>query len=87
MQLPAHLAFDTPIAYNAYTDYWDPKANQSFADEAWDAIDTDPVAIALSDDYAKKHGLMYSTRFPWDTEKSVYYIKGYHDLHCIVCVV
>ncbi|KAF2188670.1 hypothetical protein K469DRAFT_565699, partial [Zopfia rhizophila CBS 207.26] len=75
--------FDTPVPYHSFTEYWNPEVNQSFADEAWDTLETDPVAVALHDDFAKQVGLAGSTRFPWDTERSVYYLKGYHDLHCL----
>ena len=57
------------------------------SDKAWDEINTNPVAIALSNDYVKEHGLTESTQFPWDTERSVYYIKGLHDLHCLVGIL
>ncbi|KAF2197264.1 hypothetical protein GQ43DRAFT_216034 [Delitschia confertaspora ATCC 74209] len=75
--------FDTLIPYHSFTEYWDPNVNQSVADDAWDALDTNPVAVALSDKFVSQKGLSDSTRFPWDTERSVYYIKAYHDLHCL----
>lgn len=79
------ITFNTPIIYHSFTEYWSPTVNQSTLDEAWDALDTNPIAIALHDDYAEKAGLTPSTRFPWDTERSVYYLRGFHDLHCLVC--
>lgn len=42
------------------------------------------MAISLHDDFAKQVGLGPSSRFPWDNERSIYYIKGFHDLHCLV---
>ena len=56
-----------PMIYRAHTDYWG--KNSTLADELWENIDVDPVAIALSDDYAQEHGLVQSARFPWDDEK------------------
>ena len=85
--LIGHLKFDTLIPYQSYTKYWNPQINQSVSDKAWDEINTNPVAIALSNDYVKEHGLTESTRFPWDTERSVYYVKGLHDLHCLVRIL
>jgi hypothetical protein len=79
------LTFNTPTPYHAMTDYWDPNATDTDMEAAWDAIDTGPMAVALLDDYARRIGLPPSTRFPWDTERSVYYLKGLHDLHCLVC--
>lgn len=78
--------FDTLVSYHSTTKYWDPGVNRSIADEAWDALDTDPIAVALHDDFASNLGLPESTPFPWDTERSIYYVKAYHDLHCLVCI-
>ncbi|ORX91866.1 hypothetical protein BCR34DRAFT_629554 [Clohesyomyces aquaticus] len=75
--------FDTFIQYHSTSEYWDPSANQSDMDDAWEALDTNPVAVALHDEHAKQLGLTPSTPFPWDTERSVYYLKGLHDLHCL----
>lgn len=65
------------------TEYWNPDASDSEMEAAWDAIDTGPMAIALDDKYAEQNGLPPTTRFPWDTERSIYYLKGLHDLHCL----
>ena len=80
------LTFDTLIPYQTQSEYWNrTAANSTDAEEAWDSIDTNPMAVALHDNFAKNVGLAPSTRFPWDTERSIYYIKGFHDLHCLVC--
>lgn len=78
------LALDTNVPYHAMTKYWHPNASESDMEAAWDAIDTNAMAIALNDRFAERVGLPPSTRFPWDTERSVYYVKGIHDLHCLV---
>lgn len=79
------LTFNTPTPYHSETEFWHRNATDGGdMDAAWDAIDTGPMAVALHDDYAKEHGLSFTSRFPWDTERSVYYLKGYHDLHCLV---
>ncbi|KAH7108673.1 hypothetical protein B0J11DRAFT_500151 [Dendryphion nanum] len=81
------LSFDTLVPYRTQSMYWDRKnANSTAANDAWDAIDTNPMAIALHDDFAKQVGLGPSIRFPWDTERSIYYLKGFHDLHCLKLV-
>ncbi|KAH8728983.1 hypothetical protein GQ44DRAFT_608170 [Phaeosphaeriaceae sp. PMI808] len=77
------LEFNTPMAYHAMTEFWNPNSNETDMKAAWDAIDTGPIAVALHDDFAKRAGLPPTTRFPWDTERSVYYLKGLHDLHCL----
>jgi hypothetical protein len=79
------LTFDTPTPYHAMTEYWHANATEDEMDAAWDAIDTGPMAVALHDKFAKRVGLSATTRFPWDTERGVYYLKGMHDLHCLVC--
>jgi hypothetical protein len=79
------LTFDTPIPYHAATEYWNSNASEKDMDAAWDSIDTGPMAVALLDDYVRMTGLPPSTRFPWDTDRGVYYLKGLHDLHCLVC--
>ncbi|KAF2124996.1 hypothetical protein P153DRAFT_300884 [Dothidotthia symphoricarpi CBS 119687] len=77
------LTFDTQIPYHSMSKYWNPNLTDSDMDLAWDAIDTNAMAIALPDDYSESVGLFPSTRFPWDTERSIYYVKGIHDLHCL----
>ncbi|OAL03443.1 hypothetical protein IQ06DRAFT_107597 [Phaeosphaeriaceae sp. SRC1lsM3a] len=77
------LTFDSPTPYHSETKYWNRNATDGEIDAAWDSIDTGPMAVALHDDYVKKAGLSPTSRFPWDTERSVYYLKGYHDLHCL----
>ena len=77
------LTFDTPVAYEPISSFWDPSISVQEMDAAWDAIDTNPMAVALHDDFTRKAGLPPSGRFPWDTERSLYYLKGIHDLHCV----
>jgi hypothetical protein len=72
------------LPFHSYSDYWNPNLSDETTDANWDAIDTNPMAVSLHDDFAKDVGLGPSTRFPWDTERSIYYIKGFHDLHCLV---
>lgn len=66
------------------TDFWNPNVSENVMNAAWDSIDTNPIAVALDDKYVEVAGLPPTTRFPWDTERSVYYLKGIHDLHCLV---
>ncbi|RYN40286.1 hypothetical protein AA0113_g302 [Alternaria arborescens] len=68
------------------TEYWHPNASDSDMEAAWDSINTNAMAITLEDGFAKRMSLPPSTRFPWDTERSIYYIKGIHDLHCLKLV-
>jgi hypothetical protein len=86
MFLEGGLAFDKSVPFHAVTKYWHPNASDSDMEMAWDSIDTNAMAISLDDGFAKRVGLPPSTRFPWDTERSVYYVKGIHNLHCLVCI-
>ena len=42
------------------------------------------MAVALTDEYAESHGLPIADRFPWDDDKGLYFIKAFHQLHCLV---
>ncbi|KAL9005344.1 MAG: hypothetical protein Q9188_001885 [Gyalolechia gomerana] len=74
------LAYDTPVEYKVHTEYG---RNDTKADELWDAIDSSPIIVALTDGYAKAKGLELSARFPWDDSKGIYHIKAFHHLHCL----
>lgn len=79
----SRLSFDTDVAYEPISLFWNPNISTQEMDAAWDAIDTSAMAVALHDDFTRKVGLPPSGRFPWDTERSIYYLKGIHDLHCV----
>lgn len=65
------------------TDYT--SSNQTLSDEMFKALNTDDGVIAVDPEWAAARGLPPSTgRFPWDTEKRLYVINGYHGIHCIV---
>ncbi|XP_014552011.1 hypothetical protein COCVIDRAFT_111433 [Bipolaris victoriae FI3] len=80
------LTLDTNVPYHAMTRYWHPNASDSDMEAAWDAIDTNAMAVALDDKFVERLSLPPSTPFPWDTERSVYYVRGVHDLHCLKLV-
>ena len=79
------LGYDTPTIYRARTEWW--SENETLANELWDNLDTSPMALALSDDYAKTHNLPLASRFPWDDEKGTYFVKAFHQLHCLVSLL
>ncbi|KAL6710960.1 hypothetical protein ACN47E_006835 [Coniothyrium glycines] len=79
----AGLKFDKPTPYHAMSEFWNINSTENDMEAAWDAIDTNAMAIALDDKYASDVGLPASSQFPWDTERSIYYVKGIHDLHCL----
>jgi len=79
---PAGLSLDTPTVHHHHTDYW--SKNTTVSDALWDEIDTDPMVVALDHNFADTHGLPRSDRFPWDEQKGRYFIKVFHQLHCLV---
>jgi hypothetical protein len=76
------LSLDTPSIHYHHTDFW--SSNETLADELWEGIDTDPMVVALTDDFADAHSLPRSDRFPWDKSKGRYFVKVFHQLHCLV---
>lgn len=78
------LSLDTPSTHYHHTEYWG--TNQTRADELWESIDTNPMVVALTDEFADAHHLPHSDRFPWDDSKGRYFVKVFHQLHCLVKV-
>lgn len=76
------MGYDHPIVYQPHSDY--SSNNDTLADSLWEALDTSPIIVALTDDYAHEHNLDISARFPWDDTKGIYHIKAFHHLHCLV---
>jgi hypothetical protein len=76
------LNLDTPSVHYHHTDYW--SENITKADELWDGIETNSMVVALTDEFADAHNLPRSDRFPWDARKGRYFVKVFHQLHCLV---
>lgn len=76
------LGYNYPVEYQSHSDY--SSNNSTISEEHWEAIDTSPIVVALSDDYAREHSLQISVRFPWDDNKGIYHVKAFHHLHCLV---
>ncbi|KAF2188435.1 hypothetical protein K469DRAFT_748719, partial [Zopfia rhizophila CBS 207.26] len=55
-------------------------------DEEWRLPDPDTGTVALTDKYAVSKGLRKAQRWPWDFNKGIYFIQGYHNLHCLYMV-
>ncbi|CAD6442783.1 4ef172a3-944c-4a1c-aa14-aae148dba021 [Sclerotinia trifoliorum] len=49
----------------------------------WDAINHDSGIVAVTKLWALKQGLPLGSRFPWDTNKTIYLVNAYHALHCV----
>ena len=76
------LGYDYPVEYEIHTDY--SGSNSTLADQLWEAIDSSPIVVALTDEWATAHDLETSARFPWDDAKGIYHVKAFHHLHCLV---
>ena len=81
----AKLSWNTPGAFehNGIYDNKDPKVTE----DSWAKLNYDLGSIALSDEYADSVGLPRAQRFPWDQSKGLYFLNGYHGIHCLVCAV
>ncbi|OQE43416.1 hypothetical protein PENCOP_c003G08181 [Penicillium coprophilum] len=74
-----HLTHTEP--YVLLTDY--SSHNTALADALWHSINIDSGVVALSDSFAASHNLRSAQRFPWDTNKGIYILHGFHNLHCL----
>lgn len=59
--------------------------NLSAVSALWEKLSGDPGVVALSTDYVSEKRLPHAYRFPWDEDKGVYLLQGFHNLHCLVC--
>lgn len=60
--------------------------NETLQTQLWHDINIDSGVVALSDEWATKHNLRTAQRFPWDQNKGVYILHGFHNLHCLKIV-
>lgn len=79
---PARLPRDKMTTFEAHTPFM--STNSTVANAAWDAVDTNAVALAISRERAHEMGLPPTLPFPWDHSKGMYFIRGYHYLHGLV---
>lgn len=78
----AHLPRDSAVAWTAKSPYFGEEGIA--ADRLWEEFSIDNGTVALSDSYAQAMGLPLSQRFPWDQEKGLYLLNGFHSMHCLV---
>lgn len=72
------------MPFRLNTDY--SSENETLEDSLWDAISTDGGVVAVSEEYVQSKGLPQARKFDWDEGKRVYYIHGFHLLHCVVSI-
>lgn len=86
--LQGGLGYDTPVLFNYDNEYHG--ENDTRAEELWDSISTDHIAVALTDSWIDEKGLqrsaadIESARFPWDPSRGLYFLKVFYQLHCLV---
>ena len=78
----AGLERDVPLAY--HNDESFTSKNRTIANAAWNSLELGTGMVALPDEYADSQGLLNAQRFPWDNSKGVYFLNGFHALHCLV---
>jgi len=77
----AGLPMDEVRTYLVQTKFSD--TNETLADEHWETMDSGSGGITLSDEYAIEHDLSIGDRLPWNENKGLYFIKGFHEMHCL----
>ncbi|KAE8391710.1 hypothetical protein BDV23DRAFT_171474 [Aspergillus alliaceus] len=77
----AGLALDVPTRYSLHNEYL--SSNKTHADHMWDTLSIDAMVIAPTIDWARNRGLSDSWDFPWDANRKIYFLKVFHQLHCL----
>lgn len=82
LNFKAGLVWDTPGEFEHHG-IFDSK-NATLTEESWANLKYDLGSVAISDEEAAGWGLPKAQRFPWDDSKGLYFINGYHGIHCLV---
>ena len=82
--LYASLEREIPVPYRDRTMFNSP--NRSISDAAWDGWIVDPGIVALPNDWVKGKMLPQAQHWPWDEDKGLYLLQGFHNIHCLVCI-
>ena len=78
----ASLERNVPIPIERSTPY--SSHNLTEVRSLWEDISIDNGMVALPDSFVQEKGLPEAQRFPWDEDKGLYFLNGYHNLHCLV---
>lgn len=81
----AQLTRDVSVPWTRTNSYFG--KDDGAADQVWEDMSIDDGTVALEDSYVERVGLPRSQRFPWDHNKGLYLVNGFHSLHCLVCRV
>ncbi|KAM0739606.1 hypothetical protein ACQRIT_004790 [Beauveria bassiana] len=77
----AGLKRDVPVAIQHGSEYTGDNLTEVRA--LWEELSGDPGVVALPEAYVQQTKLPHALRFPWDEDKGVYLLQGFHDLHCL----
>lgn len=80
--LYAGLEREMPVPYRDRTMFNSP--NRSISDAAWDDWIVDPGIVALPNNWVKGKMLPQAQHWPWDEDKGLYLLQGFHNIHCLV---
>ena len=80
--LYAGLERDVPTPYRDDTIF--ANHNRSIADAAWNSWVVDPGIVALPHEWVKRKMLPQAQHWPWDKDKGIYLLNGFHNIHCLV---
>lgn len=78
----AGLERDVPTPYRDDLIFNSP--NRSLADAAWESWVVDPGIVALPHNWVKGKMLPQAQHWPWDEDKGLYLLQGFHNMHCLV---
>jgi len=79
----ANLERKIPMPWNPYSLYGVGNQNNTDRSILWETLDTTPGEIALDHEEAKALGLPQSQDFPWDRNRGIYLVNGFHQVHCL----
>ncbi|PLB51571.1 hypothetical protein P170DRAFT_506552 [Aspergillus steynii IBT 23096] len=77
----AHLERNLSIQIYQSTPYV--SDNLSSVAHLWESLSGDPGVVALPQAFVSETHLPRAMRFPWDHDKGVYLLQGFHNLHCL----
>ena len=80
----AKLERNNPVPIMENTPY--SSHNLSEVRQLWEDINIDDGMVALPDDAVSTLGVPVAQRYPWDQSKGLYFLNGYHNLHCLRAV-
>ncbi|KAJ5239324.1 MFS multidrug transporter [Penicillium chermesinum] len=75
------LGYDVEVPYTHHTKYT--SHNLTEANEAWEGLSIDPMVIAPTKEEQASLGLPESWQFPWDSNRNIYFVKVFHQMHCL----